>query len=95
MSSTRLDVRLVELGLAPSRERAQSLVRAGQVLVDERVVDKPGTKVAEGAVCGFADVHIWMVTLDQVPPLVGVKAPFARQRRRVIMIVPVGTVSRA
>ena len=49
MSSTRLDVRMVELGLAPSRERAQSIIRAGQVLVDDRVVDKPGTKVAEGA----------------------------------------------
>ena len=52
-------------------------------------------KVAEGAVFGFADVHIWMVTLDQVPPPVDVKAPLARQRRRVIVIVPVGTVSRA
>jgi 23S rRNA (cytidine1920-2'-O)/16S rRNA (cytidine1409-2'-O)-methyltransferase len=49
LSSTRLDVRLVELGLAPSRERAQSLIRAGQVLVDETVVDKPGTKVSEEA----------------------------------------------
>jgi 23S rRNA (cytidine1920-2'-O)/16S rRNA (cytidine1409-2'-O)-methyltransferase len=49
LSSARLDVRMVELALAPSRERAQSLIRAGQVLVDERVVDKPGTKVAEGA----------------------------------------------
>jgi 23S rRNA (cytidine1920-2'-O)/16S rRNA (cytidine1409-2'-O)-methyltransferase len=31
-------------GSRPSRERAQSLIRAGQVLVDERVVDKPGTR---------------------------------------------------
>jgi 23S rRNA (cytidine1920-2'-O)/16S rRNA (cytidine1409-2'-O)-methyltransferase len=49
LSGTRLDVRMVELDLAPSRERAQGLIRAGQVLVDDRVVDKPGTKVAEGA----------------------------------------------
>ncbi len=49
MKSERLDVRLVELALAPSRERAQGLIRAGQVLVDDRVVDKPGTKIPEGA----------------------------------------------
>jgi len=35
----------VALGLAPSRTRAQALVRAGRVLVDEVPVDKPGTRV--------------------------------------------------
>lgn len=41
----RLDVLLVERGLAESRSRAQQLIRAGQVLVDERVRDKPGMQV--------------------------------------------------
>jgi len=53
MSSTariRLDLRLVELGLAPSRSRAQSLVLAGRVRVDGRVVTKAGTPVSPGAV---------------------------------------------
>lgn len=41
----RLDVLLVDLGLAPSREQAQKFVRAGWVQVDRTVVDKPGTEV--------------------------------------------------
>jgi 23S rRNA (cytidine1920-2'-O)/16S rRNA (cytidine1409-2'-O)-methyltransferase len=41
----RLDMLLVERGLAPSRERAQRLIMAGDVLVDERPVTKPGTRV--------------------------------------------------
>jgi len=45
----RLDLLLVERGLAPSRERAQRLVMAGEVLVDDRVVSKPGTNVAANA----------------------------------------------
>jgi 23S rRNA (cytidine1920-2'-O)/16S rRNA (cytidine1409-2'-O)-methyltransferase len=45
----RLDLLLVERGLAPSRERAQRLVMAGEVLVDDRVVSKPGTDVAADA----------------------------------------------
>ena len=46
----RLDRLLVERGLAPSRERAQRLVMAGEVLVDEHVVSKPGTEVRDDAV---------------------------------------------
>ena len=45
---TRLDVALVERGLAPSRERARALVLAGQVTVDGHVVSKAGTPVAAG-----------------------------------------------
>ncbi|MGD8465796.1 MAG: TlyA family RNA methyltransferase [Anaerolineae bacterium] len=41
----RLDVLLVELGLADSRQRAQRLIMAGQVAVEDRLVDKPGTRV--------------------------------------------------
>ncbi len=41
----RLDQWLVEAGLAPSRSRAQSLIRAGRVLVNDRVADKPAAPV--------------------------------------------------
>jgi 23S rRNA (cytidine1920-2'-O)/16S rRNA (cytidine1409-2'-O)-methyltransferase len=41
----RLDHALVEHGLAESRTRAQSLIRAGVVLVNDHVVDKPAYPV--------------------------------------------------
>jgi 23S rRNA (cytidine1920-2'-O)/16S rRNA (cytidine1409-2'-O)-methyltransferase len=50
----RLDLLLVERGLAPSRERARALIMAGQVLVNGRPVDKAGTMVARDAVCELA-----------------------------------------
>ena len=46
----RLDKALVERGLVASRERAQAMILAGRVLVDEQRVEKPGTPVDEGAV---------------------------------------------
>jgi len=45
----RLDKLLLERGLAPSRERAQALILAGRVMVNEQKVDKPGTSVASDA----------------------------------------------
>jgi 23S rRNA (cytidine1920-2'-O)/16S rRNA (cytidine1409-2'-O)-methyltransferase len=45
----RLDLLLVERGLAPSRERARALVLAGLVTVDGQVVSKAGTAVASDA----------------------------------------------
>ena len=47
---TRLDKLLVDRALAASRERAQALILAGRVLVDDQRVDKPGTPVDEAAV---------------------------------------------
>ena len=41
----RLDVLVVAGGHAPSRERAQALIRAGKVVVNDERIDKPGTKV--------------------------------------------------
>ena len=58
----RLDVLLVERGLAPSRERARALVLAGQVLVNGLVVSKAGTPVGE-------DVELALATPDH--PYVG------------------------
>jgi 23S rRNA (cytidine1920-2'-O)/16S rRNA (cytidine1409-2'-O)-methyltransferase len=43
---TRLDVLIVERGLAPSRERAQALLLAGQVRVNGERMEKPGSRVA-------------------------------------------------
>src|SRR5258706_6119418 len=53
MMKTRVDKLLVERGLAPTRERAQALILAGRVLVNEQKVTKPGT-----AVDGAAAVRI-------------------------------------
>ncbi len=41
----RLDVLLYKRGLTESRERARRLIMAAQVLVDGKVIDKPGTRV--------------------------------------------------
>jgi 23S rRNA (cytidine1920-2'-O)/16S rRNA (cytidine1409-2'-O)-methyltransferase len=46
----RLDALIVGRGLAESRTRAQALILAGQVVVDERRSDKPGALVSEDAV---------------------------------------------
>jgi 23S rRNA (cytidine1920-2'-O)/16S rRNA (cytidine1409-2'-O)-methyltransferase len=45
----RLDKLLVERGLAASRERAQALVLAGKVLVDDQKLEKVGAQVASEA----------------------------------------------
>lgn len=47
---TRLDKLLVGRGLAASRERAQALILAGKVLVQEQKVEKAGALVDEGSV---------------------------------------------
>ena len=47
MAKTRLDVALVERGLAETRTAAQSMVMAGLVFSGERRLDKPGHAVAE------------------------------------------------
>lgn len=45
----RLDKLLLERGLAPSRERAQALILAGRVLVNEQKIEKPGAPVDSAA----------------------------------------------
>jgi 23S rRNA (cytidine1920-2'-O)/16S rRNA (cytidine1409-2'-O)-methyltransferase len=49
MAKMRLDMLLVERGLAESRSQAQRLVMAGQVRVDGQLVDKPAAGVSPGA----------------------------------------------
>ena len=49
----RLDVLLVERGLAPSRERARALIMAREVQVNGQYVDKAGTMVPRTATCAI------------------------------------------
>jgi len=51
MTKTRLDILLVDRGLAETRTRAQALIMAGQVRVDGQVELKASTSV-------FPDVHL-------------------------------------
>lgn len=69
----RIDILLVERGLAESREKAHALILAGEVLVNERVIAKPATQVK-------ADVPI---RLRQKPPFVsrgGIKLAHALEQ---------------
>jgi 23S rRNA (cytidine1920-2'-O)/16S rRNA (cytidine1409-2'-O)-methyltransferase len=60
-AKTRLDQLLVDLGLAPSRARAQSLILAGVVTVDGKRADKAGRAVGpDAAVEVVAADHPWV-----------------------------------
>ncbi len=50
MTKTRIDQRLVELGLADSRARAQALILSGNVFVGDRRIDKAGQAIDADAV---------------------------------------------
>ena len=54
----RIDKLVYEKGLAPSRERAQSYIMAGRVLVDQNKIEKPGQKVS-------VEAEIRILGLDQ------------------------------
>ena len=43
----RIDVELTERGLAESREKAKTLIMAGEVYVNNQKCDKPGTPVSK------------------------------------------------
>ena len=45
MAKQRLDTLLVELELCSSRQQAQRLIQAGEVLVNQQLIDKPGTEI--------------------------------------------------
>lgn len=49
MSKKRLDLLVVEQGLAQSRERAKALIMAGEIYVDNQKADKPGDLFSEDA----------------------------------------------
>jgi 23S rRNA (cytidine1920-2'-O)/16S rRNA (cytidine1409-2'-O)-methyltransferase len=46
----RLDKLLVDRGLVPSRERAQAMILAGKVMVNEQKIEKAGEQVGDDAV---------------------------------------------
>jgi 23S rRNA (cytidine1920-2'-O)/16S rRNA (cytidine1409-2'-O)-methyltransferase len=62
MARTRLDLAVVERGLAPSRERARALILARQVTINGEVVSKAGAPVVD-------DAEVALVTPDH--PYVG------------------------
>ncbi|MGB3494606.1 MAG: TlyA family RNA methyltransferase [Elainellaceae cyanobacterium] len=45
MTKRRLDMLLVEQNLCDSRQKAQRLIRAGEVKVGQQIIDKPGTEI--------------------------------------------------
>lgn len=49
MKKERLDALLTAKGLFESRAKAQAAIMAGQILVNEQKIDKPGTQVPEDA----------------------------------------------
>ncbi|WP_028464448.1 TlyA family RNA methyltransferase [Nisaea denitrificans] len=55
MASERLDLALVERGLAESRSRARHLIEAGQVTVDGVTVIKPAAKTTEAHIIKLDD----------------------------------------
>ncbi len=70
MTKRRIDSLLVERGLAESRTKAQALIMAGEVMVEEKPVTKPGTLVKEEAT----------IAILEPPPFVsrgGVKLDYA------------------
>ena len=70
MTKRRIDSLLVERGLVESRAKAQALIMAGEVVVAEKPVIKPGSLVKEEAV----------ITMLESPPFVsrgGVKLDYA------------------
>ncbi|MBF2077198.1 MAG: TlyA family RNA methyltransferase [Synechococcales cyanobacterium T60_A2020_003] len=49
MAKQRLDTLLVQRNLCESRQKAQRLIQAGEVRVNQQVVDKPGASIDETA----------------------------------------------
>lgn len=49
MAKVRLDTLLTNMGLVESRNRAQALIIAGKVRIDDQVMTKPGTQVSSEA----------------------------------------------
>ena len=60
MSKQRLDTLLVQKSLCLSRQKAQRVIRAGEVRVNQKIIDKPGTEV---------DINA-QIEVQQKPPYV-------------------------
>jgi len=58
---SRLDVALVDRGLVETRSKAQALIMARRVLVNEQFMDKPGANVADDDILRVAELeHPWV-----------------------------------
>lgn len=72
----RLDVELVQRGLAPSRAQARAAIEAGKVSVDGQLAQKPGQLVREDARIEAEPAHPWVsrggVKLDHALAVFGV-----------------------
>jgi 23S rRNA (cytidine1920-2'-O)/16S rRNA (cytidine1409-2'-O)-methyltransferase len=78
----RVDVLLVERGLAESRNQAQRLVMAGQVRADGQVVTKPSATLPTGV----------SLTIDQGPPFVSRGGEKLRAALQAFSVDPTGKV---
>lgn len=58
--SQRLDVELVQRGLAPSRAQAREAIEAGKVIVNGVPATKPGQVVASDATIEAVPLHPWV-----------------------------------
>lgn len=58
MTKQRLDKLILERGLAPSLEKAQGIIMAGQVVVGDHTVDKAGQQVATDADIRLRGEHL-------------------------------------
>jgi 23S rRNA (cytidine1920-2'-O)/16S rRNA (cytidine1409-2'-O)-methyltransferase len=83
-SKVRLDVALIERGLAPSRERARALILAGQVTIDGQIVSKAGAPVGNEA-------HVALVAPDH--PYVGRGGVKLAHALEVFAIAPAGRLA--
>ena len=82
MPKVRVDILLVESGLAESRNQAQRLVMAGQVRANGQVVTKPSTTVSANA----------ELTVDQGPPFVSRGGEKLRAALQAFALDPAGKV---
>lgn len=60
MDATRLDVELVQRGLARSRARAREVILAGEVRVDGSTVTKPATPIGPGSEIEVDSARDWV-----------------------------------
>ena len=70
----RLDLLLVERDLVESREQARRFIMAGDVLVDEQVIDKPGKRAVE---CGHPRAQLAAIREPWRPQAGGALDDFA------------------
>lgn len=82
MKKQRIDTLLVDKGLCPSRQQAQRWIRAGEVKISQRVIDKPGTLVDADSV----------IELKKKPPFVSRGGEKLAKALRTFDIQPEGKI---